>query len=416
MLSEMSLIALVYDLFKRSEPSPMNKEQFSRWLTGFIDGEGNFQVYIDRSYLRVMFRIRLHIDDIGVLHKIRAFLGVGRVVNNENSSLFIISNVNDLLTALFPLIDKYHLYTTKWLDYTNFKSVVLFLSELDTTRLSSSQLEQVRGIMSQMNLGRTEYNYNLIPAITVGSVNPFWLLGFIEGEGTFGFKNLTPYFQIGQHIRSSMVINAIASYLESLPKSFTFSLYSTKPNVIKTFNNRTSVLVISIVNIDALYDYLLFFLLDMSFQTRKAEDFLHWSIVLHFHKLGYFYLSEGRILSYRISQYLNKGRYSTNLNRLVSDRLSPSLIEIKRVLEIRLPVDLQPEMLHVDLAKAFSHTVKERLIWVYDKGVLLRDEPFTSFVSVMEAIGYSKSSIAARRSIDTGKVIGGRYTFHSKPL
>lgn len=117
--------------------------------------------------------------------------------------------------------------------------------------------------MSQMNLGRTEYNYNLIPAITVGSVNPFWLLGFIEGEGTFGFKNLTPYFQIGQHIRSSMVINAIASYLESLPKSFTFSLYSTKPNVIKTFNNRTSVLVISIVNIDALYDYLLFFLLDM---------------------------------------------------------------------------------------------------------------------------------------------------------
>lgn len=85
----------------------------------------------------------------------------------------------------------------------------------------------------------------------------------------------------------------------------------------------------------------------------------------------------------------------------MSDRLSPSLIEIKRVLEIRLPVDLQPEMLHVDLAKAFSHTVKERLIWVYDKGVLLRDEPFTSFVSVMEAIGYSKSSIAARRSIDT---------------
>lgn len=117
--------------------------------------------------------------------------------------------------------------------------------------------------MSQMKLGRTEYNYNLIPAITVGSVNPFWLLGFIEGEGTFGLKNLTPYFQIGQHIRSSMVINTIASYLESLPKSLRFSLSSTKPKVIKTFNKRTSVLVISIVNIDALYDYLLFFLLNM---------------------------------------------------------------------------------------------------------------------------------------------------------
>ena len=23
-----------------------------------------------------------------------------------------------------------------------------------------------------------------------------WLLGFVEGEGTFGFKSLVPYFQI----------------------------------------------------------------------------------------------------------------------------------------------------------------------------------------------------------------------------
>lgn len=44
-----------------------------------------------------------------------------------------------------------------------------------------------------MNSGRTDFNYSLIPKIVV---NPFWLLGFIEGEGTFGFKNLSPFFQI----------------------------------------------------------------------------------------------------------------------------------------------------------------------------------------------------------------------------
>ena len=42
-----------------------------------------------------------------------------------------------------------------------------------------------------MNLGRTLYNYDLIPKIVV---DPYWLLGFIEAEGTFGFKNLSPYF------------------------------------------------------------------------------------------------------------------------------------------------------------------------------------------------------------------------------
>jgi len=51
---------------------------------------------------------------------------------------------------------------------------------------------------------------------------------------------------------------------------------------------------------------------------------------------------------------------------------------------------------------------------VYDNGVSLSEEPFHSLASAMAAIGYSKTSIAA--SIDTGKVIGGRYTFYSKPL
>ena len=63
-----------------------------------------------------------------------------------------------------------------------------------------------------MNLGRTDYNYSLIPKI---EVNPFWLLGFIEGEGTFGFKNLSPFFQVGQSVRSLYVLEAIAKYLQS---------------------------------------------------------------------------------------------------------------------------------------------------------------------------------------------------------
>jgi len=253
------------------------------------------------------------------------------------------------------------------------------------------------------------YNYDLIPKIIV---NPFWLLGFIEAEGTFGFKNLSPYFQIGQHIRSSMVFEAISSCFQSLPKGFTFSLRTAVPTVVNNLSERTSVSVISIINIDALYDYLLFFLLDIPFQTRKAEDFYFWSLALHLHKLGYFYFPEGRVLTYKISQYVNKGRYSTNPNPVVA----PSLSDISKVLDLKLPITLQPDMLHVDLAKAFASTLKQSAIWVYDKGVLLSEEPFNSFGSAMEAIGYSKTSVAARRSIDTGKLIAGRYTFYSEPL
>ena len=124
-----------------------------------------------------MFRIRLHIDDIAVLHIIKKFLGVGRVVNNPeggSSCLFIISDVNNLLTVLLPLIDKYKLYTTKWLDYIDFKFVLLFLANANTTRLTPSQLEWIKEIKNKMNLGRKVYSYELIPTIVI---NPYWLLG-----------------------------------------------------------------------------------------------------------------------------------------------------------------------------------------------------------------------------------------------
>ena len=48
------------------------------------------------------------------------------------------------------------------------------------------------------------------------------------------------------------------------------------------------------------------FLLDMPFQTRKGEDFYYWCLVLHMHKLGYFYLSEGQSLTANIANYIHK--------------------------------------------------------------------------------------------------------------
>ena len=68
------------------------------------------------------------------------------------------------------------------------------------------------------------------------------------------------------------------------------SLNSFTPKVSNTLHSNNTVSVIYINNIDALYDYLFFFLLEMPFQTRKGEDFYFWSIALHLHKFGYFYL------------------------------------------------------------------------------------------------------------------------------
>ena len=64
-----------------------------------------------------------------------------------------------------------------------------------------------------MNSTRTTYNKIIMHPLII---NPFWLLGFIEAEGSFGFKNLSPYFQVGQNIRSIELINAIREYIQTL--------------------------------------------------------------------------------------------------------------------------------------------------------------------------------------------------------
>ena len=126
--------------------------------------------------------------------------------------------------------------------------------------------------MKNMYSSRTSYNYSLITKDLV-EINPYCLLGFIGGEGTFGFKHLSPYFQLGQHIRSRYLLQQISLYLQSLPKTFTFTLNSKPPKISNALHTNATISVISIQNVDTLYDYLLFFLLNMPFQTRKAVDF-----------------------------------------------------------------------------------------------------------------------------------------------
>ena len=113
----------------------MDQKQFSLWLSGFIDGEGNFQLFLDRIYLRAIFRIRLHIDDVTVLYKIKEFLGVGKVTVHGSNCLFSITDIREMQNVLFPLLDINTLFTTKWLDYLDFKSVVNYLYNAIMQRL-----------------------------------------------------------------------------------------------------------------------------------------------------------------------------------------------------------------------------------------------------------------------------------------
>ena len=95
--------------------------------------------------------------------------------------------------------------------------------------MNNEELILIKNLKNNMNLGRTkisEYKYN-----ENCSINSHWILGFIIGEGTFGLKNLVPYFQVAQHNKNKAVLYNLNFYLSSIPKG----INTTKDTPIPSF-------------------------------------------------------------------------------------------------------------------------------------------------------------------------------------
>lgn len=65
-----------------------------------------------------------------------------------------------------------------------------------------------------MNSKRTDYN---IPITHRKELNPSWLIGFIEGDGSFTLEDIYPRILISLNKRDSSTLEAIREYLPSAP-------------------------------------------------------------------------------------------------------------------------------------------------------------------------------------------------------
>lgn len=125
-----------------------------------------------------------------------------------------------------------------------------------------------------MNTGRKFIDQKKLTCIIKNNqLNPYWLLGFVEAEGTFGIKNLVPYFQISQHKKSQVVLETIKLFLASLPRVSTSILNTSVPSLSANFNKVTNVYSYVITDIDVLFDYILPFFSNLNFYSRKFIDF-----------------------------------------------------------------------------------------------------------------------------------------------
>ena len=391
-------------------------DEFLYWFSGFTDAEGNFLITLDRSYIKLRFRINLHIDDIKVLETIKSRLNIGRIVSDTDTSCSYIIEDSLGIELLCNIFKNFPLHTSKKLDFESFFEAFLIRKE---GKLSESDLNKILLLKNNMNSKRTVFSYNTSKSQII--INPNWFIGFLEGEGTFGIKTGSSlYFQVAQKTTSQECLNGIINYLHDLSNNTQLPENSkiSPLHVTSTTNAKTNVVSIVIANIDSLYYFLLPLLDNSNMYSRKKIDFELWRMALLLKIHGYYFSIEGKNLFLDISDILNK-RYSDKNSLEVETIINDITNRFELIMEKEPLFDVDLYVPHIENVRKFSKINKSenpKVVYIYTENGLIEGSPFSSFSLAHKALGLKSSSNTCNRYIDTNRWYKNKYIFSSKPI
>ena len=110
------------------------------------------------------------------------------------------------------------------MNYIIFRQAYDLYFNRKSVKVSKELRERMIDLKNQMNTKRIDFNQ---PKDHSVHISPYWLLGFVEGDGYFSFnrQDYSLKFGIGQTSQEISVLEAIKKYLLSLPGKFLFFLF-----------------------------------------------------------------------------------------------------------------------------------------------------------------------------------------------
>ena len=136
-----------------------------------------------------------------------------------------------------------------------------------------------------MNNNRINFNfpkdYNIV-------ISDYWLLGFIEAEGSFYLdrSKIQPVFIIGLSKVQRLVIERIQEYLENNLGFDKYSMFKLKNSWVISYigneeiNNARLLVRVRIINTNILTNYFIPFFNNLKFITKKkSKDFYDFKII-----------------------------------------------------------------------------------------------------------------------------------------
>jgi hypothetical protein len=225
-------------------------------------------------------------------------------------AFYSVSSVKDLVNIIIPHFLNYPLLTQKGADFILFKQIVELME--NRAHLIIEGLNKIINIKAAMNLGlsdslKSEFKYfipverALIETETIP--DPYWVTGFVDGEGTFDIKIYSSKtnvgfavqlrFRIPQHERDSKLIEVIMKYFGS----GSVEKHTKHPAVTLVINKFTTVT-----------EKIIPFFESYPLVGVKKNDFLDWCTVAKLMNNKAHLTQDGFNLIRTIKSGMNKGR------------------------------------------------------------------------------------------------------------
>lgn len=311
-------------LRRYSTTSVGQSDNFYEWFCGLTDGEGSF--YIKSTGSRTFsfrFQLGLHKEDLEVLNFIQKTLGMGRIFTYRSQSYFDVTKQEDV-ARIIDIFSNYPLNTHKHFNFLDFKKAYeLYVSNKERTLEFVSQINTLKKGM------KTNRSYFGTTESRKFRISPYWVLGFIEGEGSFHIlnKDYYPRFSIGQSTKDLALMEELKNFFNSLggeliglrlPKdSANLNLerrsHHLKDAAYLSINNKVDMVNLAISQRDFITNVLIPFLGNLTWHSKKAKDFQDWKAILKIRNLGLHYTENGLEVINLILSQMNSNRLSSKL-------------------------------------------------------------------------------------------------------
>lgn len=295
-------------------------EQFYQWFVGISDGESSFIIAkksnLDKTKFTFFFQIVLHVDDFKVLEYIHKTLNLGSLTINTQGDecKFIVTRMEEL-ERIIVIFDKHNLNTLKYLNYIEWRKA-FFLYKNREGLVNTDLVKEILDIKNKMNINRVDFSYPLEHKIVI---TPFWLLGFVEAEGSFYVtKLLEPAFAIALNEKESALIQSIKEFLIENLNFDDHSKWKLKESGLIGIHHQSArgttkgAVRIIIRNISILNNYLIPFFSYLEFKSKKGLDFEDFKLICNNIYIGAHLNQEIKVSLLKLINTMNNKRLSNS--------------------------------------------------------------------------------------------------------